>query len=215
MKLLTTISLSLIAASLVSFAQSAARSHQDRREKFTQLEKTISRSGEHVSDTIHDPGQVRAVRSALRDLVAQELKDGLKDSHPNEHALTDAIKTLQGENAPSEAAGNTVFVKIFTLGGVKTVAIAYDLFEGGLGIPDNHPYIEFYTRRDAEWRLTAQAPTEKDFEGCTFFITPIKAQVRDEMWFLVSGFRFGDTGTRLKVRLYSYDGASVRTGRCQ
>jgi hypothetical protein len=213
MKLLTTTVLSLIAVALAGFAQSTsvAGSHKDGREQFSELEKKITRSGKEAPDAIHDPDQIRAIRSELRGLVAQELKEGLNTPHPNEHALSGAIKALQGESAPSEVVGNTPFVKIFTLDGVKTAAVAYDLFEGGTGIPDNHPYIEFYMRGDSEWRRVAQAPTETDFEGCTFFVTPLEAQVKDEMWFLVSGFKIGDTGTRLKIRIFSYDGSSVRT----
>jgi hypothetical protein len=169
------------------------------------------RSGERVSSSINSPAEVRAVRSRLRDLVAQELKEDSKDTNASEHSLTNALKALQGGNAPSEIASNTPSAKMFVLGEVRTVAIAYDLLEGGLGTPDNHSYLQFYTHESGEWNLRAQAPTETDFEGHTFFIKPVKAPVKDEMWFLVSGFRFGDTGTRLKIRLYSYNGAGVRT----
>ena len=115
--------------------------------------------------------------------------------------------------APSEVDGSTPFSQMFVLGDARGVAVAYELLAGTATAaePDNYPYFEFYNKENGEWKLKVQAPTQSEFNDCTFFVHPIDSPTKTEVWFLVSGFKIGDTGTRLKVRLYSYDGLSLRT----
>ncbi len=77
-------------------------------------------------------------------------------------------------------------------------------------MPDVQPYLEFYDRLSGEWRLRVTAPTWEDFRAGTFFIQQITSGVATESWWLASGVKFGDTGSRLVVRLYAYDGSVVR-----
>jgi hypothetical protein len=158
-----------------------------------------------------DAGHVIAIRSQIHELVTQELRYDLGTGAFTEKELSAAIKTLQGKLAPSEIVSNTPFSRFVTVNGIRSAVAAYVVAEGGVGIPDTHPLLEFYSRDNGTWKLKAQAPTESDFESRTFFVSPIDLGLSNETFFLVSGFQIGDTGTRLRVKLYAYNGESVRT----
>ena len=60
------------------------------------------------------------------------------------------------------------------------------------------------------WVKTAQAPVEEEFHEFTFFFDRLNVKDQTKSWFLVYGNRVGDTGFRMKVRLFSYDGTAVK-----
>ncbi len=92
---------------------------------------------------------------------------------------------------------------------MKTMTAAFPVLSGGAGIPDVAAHIQFYSNLGGRWNLVAE--TGEDFEGCNFKVAPLRSPVGGQAWFLAWGRVVGDTRARLKVRLYSFDGFSVRT----
>ncbi len=56
-----------------------------------------------------------------------------------------------------------------------------------------------------------KAQANPDFDGCTFSAAAMDAGLPCQAWFLVWGKTFGDTGSRVKLRLYAFDGTDVKT----
>jgi hypothetical protein len=104
---------------------------------------------------------------------------------------------------------NVPFVQPFNVGLTAGFAVGYTIIRGQEGIPDTVGVLEFYTKQNERW--VATGIPESDFRGRRFFVNPMDSHRSDEKWFLVWGNRLGDTGARLNVRLYSFDGSSVRT----
>ena len=80
--------------------------------------------------------------------------------------------------------------------------------EGGEGIPDSQPFIDFYVERNGEWKL--QAVTGSEFRASTYYVSSIPPGLAGESWFLAWGFKIGDSGARLAIRLYAFNGDGVR-----
>jgi hypothetical protein len=50
-----------------------------------------------------------------------------------------------------------------------------------------------------------------EFAGTAFSMSAISSKAPNELWYLVWGKMIGDTGARVKIRLYGFDGQQVRT----
>ena len=93
---------------------------------------------------------------------------------------------------------------------MPTLVTAFAVLTGGEGIPDVSAYIKFYSKEAGIWKL--EADTGSEFAGCAFSVAAIHGSpTPNEVWYLAWGMVIGDTGARLKMRLYAFDGASVRT----
>ena len=89
------------------------------------------------------------------------------------------------------------------------VALAYEIYRGGAGVPDLLPYFEIFERQKNEWKRTGGAGSE--FASSTFFVQPLNSPVKGERWFLLYGNRIGETGSRLRLQVVAYDGGALRT----
>lgn len=157
------------------------------------------------------PERVAAIRKGLLGLVSGAIKLSLSSPRATDDSVRDAVKAVQGDYALGAwwtIGTNTPFAHLFSVDGLQCLAVAYAILEGGEGIPDSQSFLDFYAKRNGEWNL--QAVTGSEFRSSTFFVSSIPAGLAGESWFLASGFRIGDTGTRLALRLYAFDGEKVR-----
>ena len=151
------------------------------------------------------------IRGELHELISSQIISILNRNEGSATEVPAAIKTLQGKFAMWSRGTNTPLSQDVEVTGIPTSAVAYVTMEGGEGIPATQPYLEFYDRLYGEWRLAASSSSREDFEGCTFNVARMNSGVPGQIWFLAWGVTIGDTGSRLKLRLYAYDGSGVRT----
>jgi hypothetical protein len=90
------------------------------------------------------------------------------------------------------------------LGGKQFVVIAWSLFRGGRAIPRSKGFVQALLNSQGHFVSAAIAGDE--FDGRGLFIRRVQSRVAGEEWFLANGMRFGDTGARSNVVLYSFDG---------
>jgi hypothetical protein len=204
------LSLALLALARIGLAQSThaqvASDTAQRHAKYAQLNRQIFHTHE-------DPDSGRAlsqdmaadIHSQLHRLLSDEIMSALTAPDPSERNLRTAIIAVQGEST------DVPFAKLFDLNGIKSLAVGYVVLQGNEAIPDTQPYLEFYDRMNGLWERKAEASTQSDFRGCTFFVSKMKSPISTESWFLTWGKTIGDTGSRLKIRLYAFDGVTVRT----
>lgn len=152
-----------------------------------------------------------AARKELRNLVTRTIQSSLATGSATDQSIVEAVVDLQQdrwwERRPDEPS--LPFAHFVVLGGMKTMTAAFPVLSGGAGIPDVAAHIQFYSNLGGRWNLVAE--TGEDFEGCNFKVAPLRSPVGGQAWFLAWGRVVGDTRARLKVRLYSFDGFSVRT----
>ncbi len=155
--------------------------------------------------------KAREAMEKLHSILSSEILHALNRPEISTTAVTQRLASVQGEfRLPSDMT-NVPFVEPFQMIGLPSMAVAYVILEGGDGIPKTQAHLEFYDRLNGSWRLAASAPSREDFEGCEFFVSRMKSGMTGERWFLAYGMTIGDTGARVKLRLYSYDGLNVRT----
>lgn len=194
----------------------ASPAREQRRQTYLELSKKIF-AGAQAPDAVRravnnlPPAQVTGITEQLHDLSVAEIEDVLGGPKPSAQNVIDALKTILGETALAGWGAqftNTPFAEFIELGGARAVAVSYGILRGGGALPNSHPYLEFYVPQNAKWRL--QASADLDFDGRTFFVSPVDAGVPGQAWFLAWGRMCGDTGGDLNVRLYAFDGREVR-----
>ena len=156
----------------------------------------------------------RSATRQLQDMIAKEIDLALVAPGPSAKTISSAIAGLQGEMTltgwgPEDT--NTPLAKFFSLSGVRTLAVAYVIMQGGDAIPDTQPYMVLYDNASGVWAKKASAPTLADFEACTFSVAQLNSGVPGEAWFLAWGMPFGSSHGSEHARLYAFNGFTVRT----
>ena len=202
------------------FAQTSERTKvsgelESRHVTYVQLNRQIfARHQDPDSEKAHisQPDRVAGIRSQLHKLLVDEIDSTLNGPSPSASNVKNAVTSVQGDIAlPPDDMTNTPLAEPFELNGIQSLAVAYAILEGGEAIPDTQPYLEFYNRMNGSWEKKAQAPTQSDFHGRTFFVSQMNSGIPGEAWFLVWGMTIGNPGTPVNVRLYGFDGYTVRT----
>ena len=176
------------------------------RAQYEGLNDRIYSAKQHPAAAEHEE-----VTSQLRTIVKDRIKALLSRSD-NPEDLRKAIADVQGRLAFSSwgpDATNVPFAERFEIYGQPGLTVAFVIVRGGAAIPDTLPVLQFYTKEWGEWKLRAE--TDTDFHGCTFTVANLESPIPGQSWWLVWGQTIGDTGARRRVRLYSFDGESLKT----
>jgi len=210
---------SLMVAGHQIFAQSnlAAPTDSDvqkRHTEYFQLNRQIYTRHEDPGSGQLSDAKAAAASEKLHEMISSEIDRALADPKPSERRVGSAIAALQGDLSLNEfdtETANTPFVKFFSLNGIQSVAISYAIIQGGDAIPDTQTYLDFYDNASGVWRKKTTAPTVKDFEGCTYFVSQLRSGLPGEAWFFAWGVPIGSTRSAARARLYAFDGFTVRT----
>ena len=153
---------------------------------------------------------VHQARLALHAIVSKTILAAANAPAPSEKSIQTAIATVQGDDAswPGPEEG-VPYASLSNARGTPILVTAFGVLTGGGGIPSRDAYIQFYSRVAGTWKLAAEAGRE--FDGCMFSVARVPAPSRNEAWHLAWGRAIGDTGARLRVRLYGFDGWRIRT----
>lgn len=156
------------------------------------------------------PEHVPAIRKELVELLRQAITRVLSSSQATEGQIRDAVNGVQGDFAYGVwgSGTNTPFAHFFSMNGYQCLAAAYTIMEGGEGIPDSQSFLDFYVKRNNEWKL--QAVTGSEYESSAFYLSSIPAGLSGESWFLAWGQHIGNTRGKLSIRLYAFDGDKAR-----
>src|SRR5579863_635616 len=162
-KLRTVISFLTLAGAGLLFAQITAQSQKElehERASFLQMNRQIyARYDDPESGKVVAQEQVKLIEDKLRAAIQGAIARVLRTPNPTAADVTVAISGIQGEltfgrgdlaNPPSAGANltNAPFAEVSQLNGSQTLIVAYIILEGGMGIPDSQPFIEFYTHEN-------------------------------------------------------------------
>ena len=153
----------------------------------------------------------RGLVGNLDQLIEREVGAALNSSPtPTSKQIVGRINDIQGDYASTGFFGQG---GPFAAGGPQdmppTFAVGFAVMAGGLAIPTPQPTIAFFVKDTGGWKLKAE--TSDDLRDLTLDMQQVNSKMPGQMWLLVSGRRTGDTGARLNVRLYSFDGAEVKS----
>jgi hypothetical protein len=135
----------------------------------------------------------------------------LSEPRPSSESLTRALRELQGADSLNSffSESNVPVALVFEIRGTLVAFSAVAILSGGEGIPDVQAELRLYARPGGQWVKRAQLGD--DFTGRWFSAAPIHSADSNEVWVLVWGTTIGDTGARLRAKLYGFDGWRVRT----
>jgi hypothetical protein len=156
-----------------------------------------------------DSSKMAIALTELHNLLTKTSLHAVNERGATSESVTKALDELQGRFALHAYNGSNIpFADLRELRGFHILTVAFSIMSGGYGIPNNVSFVQFYSNAEGTWSLVAEQP--KDFNGCAFSAKPIPG-LPDEALYLVWGMTIGDTGTRNKIRAYSFDGQEVRT----
>jgi hypothetical protein len=187
------------------------------RAAYTQLSRHIFVSPDDDPESLRTPhldqkDQVAEVVAKLRGMVTERIESLLSTPNPIGTTIADSIRHLQSTSLETWGASeftNTPFAEVFVLNRRQNLAVAYTILRGGVAIPDSEPYLDFYTENGGKWELKGTAAT--DLQSSSLFVRRLAGPFPEQSWYLVWGNRLGESGSRLNMRLYGFDGNSVRT----
>jgi hypothetical protein len=194
----------------------ADSSAQQRTEAYQHLNRQIyARREDPGSGSLNSYDRnMLSISKQLDSMIAREVETALAAPKPSAESIVASISALQGSMSLSEwglDATNMPFARLFSLNGIQTAAIAYVIMQGGGATPDTQTHLSFYDTASGNWAKKATAPTLRDFEGYTFSVAQLNSGVPGEVWFLAWGAPFGSSHASMRIRLYSFDGSTVRT----
>lgn len=170
----------------------------------TSLERAAQRNW-----PIPSPAAASQHIQALHNLVVDTVIEALQDSPPPKRIekVTASVRNLQGE--AHKNITKLPYSASSSIKGRDVVTVVFQVLRGGMAIPEPEPFIQFYIPTGNSWYLAAEAPP--DLSGLGVEAHQLKSPAENEVWLLAWGMRYGDTGARRNVRLFVFDGASVRT----
>lgn len=152
---------------------------------------------------------VKSSRDVLTAQVHAEI-DSLVASHASTIVQANAIEAqIRGALSvqPYNREYNSPpFSRASTLRAGPSVLAGYTLTRDG-----HETTMSLRGYRMVSGRLTLTATTGADFDGYGFFITELASPVSGEMWVLVWGQHLTFNGSRVRLRIYSYDGEQFQT----
>jgi len=208
--------LALLAANSLVTAQ-ATRPQADLAAQRQAEYERLARSIFHTTDRpdsgrlYADPAKEAETRKKLLELINGEVLARLNGQRPSDGAVASAIRSLQGEELTTYSGKATPWAKQFDLNGRHWTAVAFTLAEGVDAYSDTHAYLNIYEETGGRWSPFAQVPTLADFRQATYAVAQMDSGKPGEAWFLAWGTTIGDSGARLRIRLYSFDGQTPQT----
>lgn len=175
---------------------------------YPRLSESLARAAQR-NWPIPSPAAASQHIQALHNLVVDTVIEALHESPPPKRidTVTASVRNLQGD-------AHKNFTKLpysasSSIKGRDVVTVVFQVLRGGMAIPTPEPFIQFYMPTGNSWYLAAEAP--QDLSGLGVEAQQLKSPAENEVWVLAWGRRYGDTGARRNVRLFAFDGASVRT----
>ncbi len=89
------------------------------------------------------------------------------------------------------------------------VVVGYTIHRGYTATLQDTHYMEVYAPANAGWEVVAAAAPH-DFDAATLNINRMKTSAPSDQWFLLTGRRYGDTGGRLFIALFDFDGKVLK-----
>lgn len=205
----------ILAFILVTAAIACGQNPVDRQE-YNNLDRRIffhpDRQDEKTFERM-SPSEVVRARGKMHDIVTRSIRSAAMARDSSAASVQKAITVVQGGKPllgydPSDQI-EMPYVDMSDIQGFPTMVAAFAVLSGGAGIPDVSAHIQFYFKVSGAWGLVAERGD--DFGGCGFAVAALRSPVPGEVWYLAWGKVIGDTGARLKMRVYAFNGGSVRT----
>lgn len=159
------------------------------------------------------PRAVEENTTRLRDLITSAITTALLSPEASEasgQTITRVIESIQrGDKNTSGILGEEPpFAEFRRAGNTRLLVVGFTIYRDGLAIPDTRPYVQFYAQESGNWILRGEVGLE--LRGCFWSHVQVEGRGNSKLLYWLSGRRYGDTGTRLRVQLFEFDGSEVR-----
>lgn len=208
----------LVTAAAV-FGQQAAESHapivkpisprEQRRRDYARLSRQISPLGSKSNFQSPLPAREAAARAELHKIIEAEIAATLAEGNATELTVKASIQSLQGPFVLPAESSNVPFVELFDMNGARTLAVGYEVAYGANAIPQADPYLAFYRQSGGRWQEKG-ATLDAQFTGASYFVSRVPVSSPGAALYLMRRKSFGQAGTRLLLRVASFDGAQAK-----
>jgi hypothetical protein len=156
---------------------------------------------------------VDGITAQLHDIVTTVIEREISQHNVSAASIRKSMEYVQGQYALSSLREphppNVPYADIGSINETPTLLTAFAVMRGGGALPEIRAYLRFYSKVTGGWAL--QAELGHDFNNTMFSVAQVATQLAGEVRYLVWGRLVGNTGAMTTLRLYSFDGCSVRT----
>ena len=156
------------------------------------------------------PSEYEEANRKLAALVTSTALNAAVTPGASSQSVQSAMSGLQGELTPEapDPDHKIPFADLTRTSGAQTLFLAFSVMSGHGGIPENKSSLQFFSNGGGTWKLVSAYG--KDFDGCFFSAARMRSMPSGEERFVVWGRAYGDTGSRLKIQVFSFDGREAR-----
>jgi hypothetical protein len=199
---------------IMAVGAAIAWSQTTERQQYQNVSRQVYfRAAIHDQRTFVHPGapQAERIMGELHDMVSTALARTISRRGTSAAAVKKSIEDLQGDDSLANFLPDTQipFADLTDINGTPSLTVAFAVMGGGDGIPDVRPYVQFYSNTTGQWEMRGEVGS--DFNGTAFHVARVKSPISSQVSYLACGVVIGDTGARLKLRLYTFDGYDVKT----
>lgn len=159
------------------------------------------------------PGIVEELRKIITSGTLSLLRKGgaAGDQQDVAQQIVRYIHELQGPSLELQktARTNTPMVVQSVVHGFAVIGVSTCIVTDNEHFPNTVPRVDFYSKARGTWEYRATAGAE--FDDRSFHVKPVSPPDGDGLYLLAWGWRFFDTGQRLRVVMYNFDGESARS----
>lgn len=190
-------------ATLIAGRMLAQTASPEARQNYSQAASELFRLGVPLSAE----GEKECIVKSRAIVIGEIQKFLSNQSEANPDAVMRIIADLQDEpgrryRAPMKHEAPIAFVAQTNVGPV--LAVAFSILKGSTAIPTPEPVIQFFSRVNGAWQQSANADPET-LQDRWLQAARIRSPYANEVWLMAWGKTYGDTGSRLFARLYSFD----------
>ena len=184
---------------------------QDRVKEIANVRSVLFPAKKDIHRTSVAAVERQKLIKRVKSIAEQEIMDQLDAENVDDPQKAASLRILLDGMVESNLTSNTPLVESFTINGEAGAAVAYRFLEGSTENPTGHPALLFYKKYNGVWTKVTAAPAADEFSMGTFFVNRINVADRQAVFFLLWGtYSDFDTGQRVLLRLYRYDGIDTR-----
>ncbi len=156
------------------------------------------------------PRAVEENTTRLRNLITSAIAVTLASPGASGQTIARVIESIQrgDENTSASLSEVPPFAEFGRTGDTRVLVVGFTIYRDGSAIPDARPYVQFYAQESGNWILKGEVGLE--LRGCFWSHVKVEGRGNSKLRYWLSGRRYGDTGSNLRVQLFEYDGSEVR-----
>ena len=199
------VSITIPVVALVQPPQNVEQYQREATARVTALSERLHYRDDDPADQRRFYSELKDLTDRLRRVVDSYIHAAVSTTEDSERVQT-RLRTLLTAHRPQPDFGDLAFARAGNLRGGQALLVAYTIVR-----PPHHDSATIRGYRAASDGFELVATAGGEFDGYGMFEKQLQAQVPGEIWLFAWGRAHTFNGTKIRFRLYAFDGEHFRT----